>query len=129
MAYQACGFQPLPYRAFSVIKEEKVKTYTLQDVTKHANIGAGQKNIFELISRWPGYGAGFKLYKKQWPKDCFFHAKEVMVGVSLMKRLTSLERAVRQDLRVLLREGRVRQQQGRKAAQVANERRLAIRPD
>ena len=65
-----------------MLAEDTVKTYTLKDVTRHATIGAGQKNVFELITRWPGYGVGFKLYKKHWPKDCFFHAKEVMVGVS-----------------------------------------------
>ena len=33
--------QPFGTRPFSVIAEEKLKTYSLKDVTKHATIGSG----------------------------------------------------------------------------------------
>ena len=35
--------------------EKAVKKFTLEEVIRHKNIGAGQKNLIELISRYPGY--------------------------------------------------------------------------
>jgi hypothetical protein len=36
--------------------EKAVKKFTLSEVTRHARIGPGQKNLVELISKYPGNG-------------------------------------------------------------------------
>ena len=46
--------------------ERVIKKYTLKEVVKHSSLGAGQRNLIELISRYPGQGLGFKVYKKTW---------------------------------------------------------------
>jgi small subunit ribosomal protein S34 len=33
----------------------------------------GQRNLVELISRFPKQGAGIKVFKKTWPENCYWH--------------------------------------------------------
>ena len=75
--------------------EKAIKKYTLKEMTRHATIGAGQKNLFELISKWPGHGQGFKVYKKTWPEGCFYHIHKIQAFVSDwgFKELASLPSA------------------------------------
>jgi hypothetical protein len=44
----------------------------MADLVKHQSIGSGQKNLIELISRYPGYGKGFKVFKKTWPENSYY---------------------------------------------------------
>jgi len=62
--------------------EKVVKKFTMADLVKHQSIGSGQKNLIELISRYPGYGKGFKVFKKTWPEDSYYQVKDVMLFVS-----------------------------------------------
>ena len=63
--------------------ERVIKKYTLAEVIKHGSYGPGQKNLIELIARYPGQGQGFKVFKKTWSEDHFFHIKRVHMFVSL----------------------------------------------
>jgi len=36
--------------------EKAIKRFVLNDLVQHQSIGSGQKNLVELISRYPGYG-------------------------------------------------------------------------
>lgn len=58
-----------------LLYEKAIKKFTLQEITKHKTIGT--KNLVELISRYPGHGEGFKVYRKFWPENCFYHVKKV----------------------------------------------------
>lgn len=40
-----------------ILYEKVIKKFTLQEVTRHKDIGA--KNLIELISKYPGHGVGF----------------------------------------------------------------------
>mmetsp|Transcript_37154 Transcript_37154/g.48863 ORF Transcript_37154/g.48863 Transcript_37154/m.48863 type:complete len:129 (+) Transcript_37154:15-401(+) len=57
--------------------ERVIRKYALAEVTKHRTLGAGQRNLIELISRYPSYGMGFKVFKKTWHEGCFWHVKKV----------------------------------------------------
>lgn len=46
--------------------KQTVKSFTLQDLIKHKTVK--KKNLFEILSRYPGGGVGFKVYRKTWPK-------------------------------------------------------------
>jgi hypothetical protein len=35
------------------------------------------------MSRYPGYGVGFKVYSKFWPENTFYHVKKVHLFVSI----------------------------------------------
>ena len=52
--------------------EKVVKKFTMADLVRHQSIGSGQKNLIELISRYPGYGKGFKVFKKTWPENSYY---------------------------------------------------------
>ena len=62
--------------------ERVIRKYTLAEVVKHRSLGAGQRNLIELISRYPGQGLGFKVFKKTWHEGSFFHVKRVDMFVS-----------------------------------------------
>ena len=62
--------------------ERVIRKYTLHEIVKHRRLGAGQKNLIELISRYPGQGLGFKVFKKTWQQDHFYHIKKVDMFVS-----------------------------------------------
>ena len=36
--------------------EKVIKTYSFKEIVRHHTIGSGQKNLVELISRYPGHG-------------------------------------------------------------------------
>lgn len=36
--------------------EKVIKKFTLQDLVKHHSIGAGQKNLVEMVSKYPNFG-------------------------------------------------------------------------
>merc|ERR1711990_1028475 len=59
--------------------ERVIKRYTLADIVKHQTLGSGQRNLIELISRYPGQGAGFKVFKKTWNEGHFYHVKDVQM--------------------------------------------------
>ena len=58
-----------------LLYEKAIKKFTLQEVTKHRIIK--QKNLVEMLSKYPGHGEGFKVYRKWWPQNMFFHVKQV----------------------------------------------------
>ena len=62
--------------------EKVIRKYTLQELVKHRTMGAGQKNLIELISRYPGQGLNFKVFRKTWHEGTFFHIKRVELFVS-----------------------------------------------
>ena len=62
--------------------EKVVRKYTLQEVVRHKTTGAGQRNLIELVSRYPSYGQGFKVFKKTWHEGSFFHVRRVEMFVS-----------------------------------------------
>lgn len=73
-----------------------MKRFTMQDLIKHHSIGSGQRNLVELISRYPGFGQHFKVFKKTWPADCYYKIKRVELYVSFLDSLLSvLERTLR----------------------------------
>ena len=47
--------------------EKVVKKYTMAELVRHRTLGPGQHNLIELITRYPGYGVGFKAVRKTWP--------------------------------------------------------------
>ncbi len=50
-----------------LLYEKAIKKFTLQEVTKHKSLR--QKNLVEMLSGYPGYGNGFKVYQKYWPAN------------------------------------------------------------
>ena len=64
--------------------ERVIKKYTLEEVVRHRRLGVGQKNLIELVARYPGQGLGFKVFKKTWQQDHFFHVKRVDMFVSIL---------------------------------------------
>ena len=52
--------------------EKVIKKFTMAELVKHSSIGSGQKNLIELISRYPGFGRGFKVFKKTWPENSYY---------------------------------------------------------
>ncbi len=58
-----------------LLYEKVIKKFTLQEITKHRTIK--HKNLIEMISRYPGYGVGFKVNRKWWPEGMFLHVKQV----------------------------------------------------
>jgi hypothetical protein len=36
--------------------EKAMKKFTMAELTKHQTFGSGQRNLVELISRYPGFG-------------------------------------------------------------------------
>lgn len=63
--------------------EKAMKKFTLKDLVKHQSIGSGQKNLIELISRYPGFGQGFRVFKKTWPVNSYYHIRQVHLFVRL----------------------------------------------
>ena len=68
-----------------------IRKYTLPELVKHRSLGAGQKNLIELISRYPGQGMNFKVFKKTWNEGTFFHVKRVQLFVSAYIKRKSLD--------------------------------------
>jgi len=62
--------------------EKAIKKFTMKDLVKHQHIGSGQKNLIELISRYPGFGAGFRVFRKTWPAESYYELKHVHLFVS-----------------------------------------------
>jgi hypothetical protein len=62
--------------------EKAIKKFTIKELVKHQSIGSGQKNLIELISRYPGFGKGFKVFKKTWPENSYYELKNVELFVS-----------------------------------------------
>ena len=62
--------------------QRAIRKYTLAEVVKHRSYGAGQRSLIELISRYPGHGVGFKVFKKTWPEGSFWHVRHVEMFVS-----------------------------------------------
>ena len=58
-----------------LLYEKAIKKFTLQEVTKHRVIK--NKNLIEMMSRYPGYGVGFKVTRKWWPQGQFMHVRNV----------------------------------------------------
>ena len=58
-----------------LLYEKAIKKFTLQDITKHK--AYSQKNLIEMLTGYPGYGEGFKVYHKFWPQGSFYHVKQV----------------------------------------------------
>lgn len=64
-----------------LLYEKAIKKFTLQEVVRQKNYT--HKNLIELISRYPGYGQGFKVYSKWWPQGTFYHLRDVHLFVRL----------------------------------------------
>lgn len=64
--------------------EKAIRKFTLKELVKHRTLGSGQKNLVELISRYPGFGSGFKVYRKTWPQNSYFELKNVHLFVSML---------------------------------------------
>jgi hypothetical protein len=64
------------------IFHQAVKTFELKDLVKHRNIS--QKNLVEMLSRFPGGGQGFKVYRKTWPANMHYiiHHANYKVNIS-----------------------------------------------
>ena len=58
-----------------LLYDKAIKKFALQEVTKHRTIQ--HKNLVEMMTRYPGHGVGFKVYRKWWPANMFFHVKQV----------------------------------------------------
>ena len=65
-----------------LLYEKAIKKFTMQEIVKHKTIK--HKNLIELISRYPGYGGGFKVYSKWWPENTFYHIRQVQLFVTLI---------------------------------------------
>ena len=65
--------------AKKLLYEKVIKKFTLQEITRHKDLGP--KNLIELISKYPGHGLGFKVRHKDWPEDTFYHIKKVKLLV------------------------------------------------
>ena len=35
----------------------------------------GQQNLYDMIGRFPGRGVGFKVFRKSWPEESYWHIK------------------------------------------------------
>jgi hypothetical protein len=62
--------------------EKVIKSFEMKQLIRHQTIGSGQKNLIELISRYPGHGLGFKVHRKTWPEDSYWLIKDVHLFVS-----------------------------------------------
>ena len=51
-------------------------------MARHATLRATEKNIYEQISKYPGYGMGFKVFRRSWPADSYFHIKKIDIKVN-----------------------------------------------
>jgi hypothetical protein len=71
-----------------LLYEKAIKKFTLQEVTKHRTIQ--HKNLIEMLSRYPGYGQGFKVYRKWWPQNMFFHVRNVHLFAPRYGRLQGI---------------------------------------
>jgi hypothetical protein len=58
-----------------LLYEKVIKKFTLQEITKHRIIK--QKSLVEMLTRYPGYGVGFKVHRKWWPEGMFYHVRQV----------------------------------------------------
>ena len=59
----------------------------LQKYPLNSAVGAksGQRNLMELVSRFPKQGAGMRVFKKSWPDNCYWeinyaHMRSVKTG-------------------------------------------------
>lgn len=57
------------------IFKQGIKTFELKDLIKHRKIK--DKNLLEMLSRFPGGGIGFKVYRKTWPPGMFYQVSHV----------------------------------------------------
>ena len=58
-----------------LLYEKAIRKFTMQEVTRQKNYT--NKNLIELISKYPGQGQGFKVMSKWWPEGNFYHVKHV----------------------------------------------------
>ena len=58
------------------IRKALAKYPVHQTITSKSN----QRNLPEMISRYPKYGKGFKVFKKTWPEDHFWQIYHVVPG-------------------------------------------------
>ena len=82
--------------------EKAIKKFTIKELVKHQTIGSGQKNLIELISRYPGFGRDFKVFKKTWPANSYYKIKQVELFVSCIfsfSHLYCVERTIWQTFR------------------------------
>lgn len=63
-----------------LLYEKAIKKFTMAEVTAHKKIA--NKNLIEMISRYPGQGKGFKVYSKWWPENTFYQVRDVHLFVS-----------------------------------------------
>ncbi len=63
------------------IFKQAVKTFELKDLIRHRNIK--QKSLVEMLSRFPGSGAGFKVYRRTWPRGMYYQVSHANLKVCL----------------------------------------------
>lgn len=69
---------PLVFRFEKVaenIFKQAVRTFELKDLVKHRHIR--DRSLLEILSRFPGGGQGFKVYRKTWPKGMYYNVTHV----------------------------------------------------
>ena len=71
--------------------EKVIKRYALQGVARHATLAPRQRNLVEQISRYPGFGANFKVYQKTWPENSFYHVTHMQLFSGRYGRLRGLK--------------------------------------
>jgi hypothetical protein len=62
-----------------LLYEKAIKKFTLQEVTRHK--AYRQKSLIEMLTRYPGYGEGFKVSHSDWPENSFYHIRSVKLFV------------------------------------------------
>lgn len=69
--------------AKKILYEKAIKKFTLKDIIRSRNYT--QKNLIELISRYPGYGRGFKIAHKDWPDHEYYQVRDIKLFVSMIQ--------------------------------------------
>jgi len=69
-----------------LLYEKAIKKFAMHEVTAHKTIK--DKNLIEMISRYPGHGVGFKVYSKFWPANTFYHIRDVHLFVIIIAPYT-----------------------------------------
>lgn len=59
----------------SAILSKYSKNIALEELMKHK--GLQHKNLYETIGLYPNNGIGFKIWRKNWPADCFYVVHDV----------------------------------------------------
>lgn len=71
--------------------EKVIKRYTLREVARHATLASGSKNLLEMITRYPGFGSHFKVSKRTWPENSFYHVTRMQLFGGRYGRLYGLK--------------------------------------